>query len=590
MVSLRDALTAAVGHHQAGRLDEARGLYLSILRAAPGQPDALHLLGVLEGQGGRTGNALALLERAVAASPGDADFLGDLALTMRSAGRADRAALAFSRALVLDPAQPDAAYNLGNLLLAAGDVESAITCYRQAVAHRRAFVGAWNNLGSALLIQGRAEQAAEAFAQAIRQRPDDPVSRINRGNALAALGNHLAALRLRRQALAQAPAQPDALHNLAVRWLTEAGMDQPVVAGRPLDLDKLARALGLLRRSLTADPDHAAAGDALAGATLKLLQAGRADDALVEAAARVAPAILRRSPRDSRAAALIAYRLYRRGRTDLAGRWMHRFARRFTAAEQVEDFEIRSWSLVHAGQGWLARLPDIGRLLDRLPPLEMLGEPPLGSGPVIVVSCDDVYFRRFAGDLLASVEANGGMPVHLHLIDPSAETLAAAEGWRDRLPLGVSLERPDFTGWDDHRRTTYYACIRFVRWHQLLERWRRPLAHLDADCTLVADLSALEPATEGCDVGLLRDRRGRGPTRDVTVCFAWYRPTGQGRRFLSLTAAYIAEALLAGRGYWMLDQAAPFCVLDRLERDGKGPAVRWFDWMDFPWVRFIGEK
>lgn len=590
MVSLRDALTAAVGHHRAGRPDEARGLYLSILDAVPDQPDALHLLGVLEGQGGRTAKALDLLERAVAVLPGDADFLGDLALTRRAAGQPDRAALAYSRALALDPRQPDAAYNLGNLLLAAGDGAGAAGRYRQAVTHRPVFPAAWNNLGTALLTLGRAGDAADSFAQAIRQQPDDAVARINRANALAALGNHAAAMRLRRQALILAPSQADALHNLAVRWLTEAGMDQPVVAGRPLDQGKLDKALTLLRRCLAVDPDHAAAGDALAGATLKLLLAGRADDALVEAAARTAPAILRHAPRDSRAAALIAYRLYRRGRTDLASRWMRRFARRFPATDQVEDFEIRSWSLVHAERGWLDRLPDIANLLSRLPPLEMLDEPPTGSGPVIVVSCDDVYFRRFAGDLLASVETAGGLPVHLHLIDPSPDTLAAVEAWRARLPLGVSLERMDFTGWDDHRRKTYYACIRFVRWHQLLERWRRPLAHLDADCTVAADLSALAPETSGYDVGLLRDRRGRGPTRDVTVCFAWYMPTAAGRRFLSLTAAYIAELLLAGRGYWMLDQAAPYCVLDRLQRDGQPPAVRWFDWMDFPWVRFIGEK
>ncbi|WP_172428735.1 tetratricopeptide repeat protein [Azospirillum brasilense] len=53
MVTLRDALAAAVGHHQAGRLDAARPLYHSILRSQPGHPDALHLLGVLESQSGR---------------------------------------------------------------------------------------------------------------------------------------------------------------------------------------------------------------------------------------------------------------------------------------------------------------------------------------------------------------------------------------------------------------------------------------------------------------------------------------------------------------------------------------------------------
>ncbi|NUB16129.1 hypothetical protein GAY28_28485 [Azospirillum brasilense] len=57
MVTLRDALAAAVGHHQAGRLDAARPLYHSILRGQPGHPDALHLLGVLETPTGRAAAA-----------------------------------------------------------------------------------------------------------------------------------------------------------------------------------------------------------------------------------------------------------------------------------------------------------------------------------------------------------------------------------------------------------------------------------------------------------------------------------------------------------------------------------------------------
>ncbi len=74
MVSLRDALAAAVGHHQAGRRDRAEALYHSILRAVPDQPDALHGLGVLLGQGGQTGAALHRLRLAVAVRRGRRRF------------------------------------------------------------------------------------------------------------------------------------------------------------------------------------------------------------------------------------------------------------------------------------------------------------------------------------------------------------------------------------------------------------------------------------------------------------------------------------------------------------------------------------
>jgi len=596
MVSLRDALAAAVGHHRAGRLDRAEALYHSILRAVPDQPDALRLLGVLDGQGGRHELALRRLRLAVAARPGDADALNDLALTLRAAGQAgrgrtDKAAQSLGRALRLEPGLPEAAYNLGNLLRDDGDPAGAVAWYGQALARRADYPEAWNNLGMALGTLGRTREAADAFAEALARRPDDADPRINRANALDALGGTAAAARLRRQALTLAPAGADVLHNIAVRLLGEAGMDRPVVAGRPLDHRKLARGLGWLQRALGVRPDHAAAGDALIGAALKLLQAGLADDSLVEAAARAAPRALARDPRDTRAAAVIAYRFYRRGRTDRGARWMRRIARRFDAGEAAADFELRTWSLIRPDRGFLDALPGIDGLLDGFPPLESVFDPPAGDGPLIAVACDDGYFQRFVGDLLASIEtAGGGAAVHVHVVNPSAGTEAALAAWRERLPLGFSRERIAVEGWDAHRRATYYACIRFVRWHQLLERHRRPLVHVDADCTLLADLGGFAEGMRGADAGLLRDGRGRGPTREITVCFAWFQPTPDGRRFLALTAATIADSLRRGEGWWMLDQAAPFCVLDTLTARGEAPALRWFDWMDFPWIRFIGDK
>ncbi|RJF81008.1 tetratricopeptide repeat protein [Azospirillum cavernae] len=594
MVSLRDALAAAVDHHQAGRLDRAEALYHSILRAVPDQPDALHLLGVLDGQSGRAALALRRLRLAVATRPSDGDFLSDLALTLRTVGETERAAAFFARALRLEPGLAEAAYNLGNLWLERGDAAAAAESYRQALAQRAVYPQAWNNLGMALLVLEQTAEAADAFAHAIAQRPEAAEPRVNRANALAALGRLAAAARLRRQAAALEPAFADALHNLAVRLLSEAGMDQPVVAGRPLDRAKLARGLGWLRRALVVRPDHPAAGGALLGAALKLLQAGLADDGLVMAAARAAPQVLRRDPRDTRAAAVIAYHFYRKGRSDLGARWMRRVGRRFTADERVADFELRVWSLIQTDRGMLDRLPTLESLLPDFPPLEMMIEPPPGDGPLIAVSCDDVYFQRFVGDLLESIAATlppgGGGGVHVHVVNPSPETEAALERWRTRLPIGYSRERLDFSGWDDHRRTTYYACVRFLRWHQLLARLSRPLVHVDADCTLRADLTSLSDGLRGVDVGLLRDGRGRGPTREITVCFAWFQPTEASRAFLALTAAYIADALRRGEGYWMLDQAAPFCVLNALTARGAAPTVRWFDWVDFPWVRFIGDK
>src|SRR5439155_26859224 len=67
MSSVAQRLAQAVGHHQAGRLAEAEALYRAILAESPGQPHALHLLGVLAHQAGRPQEALDLIGRALAA-------------------------------------------------------------------------------------------------------------------------------------------------------------------------------------------------------------------------------------------------------------------------------------------------------------------------------------------------------------------------------------------------------------------------------------------------------------------------------------------------------------------------------------------
>ncbi len=64
-----DMLQQAVMLHQQGKLVEAEALYETVLRQAPGELNALHLLGVLRQQQGRAGEAAALLERVLAAAP-----------------------------------------------------------------------------------------------------------------------------------------------------------------------------------------------------------------------------------------------------------------------------------------------------------------------------------------------------------------------------------------------------------------------------------------------------------------------------------------------------------------------------------------
>ncbi|HIA2346876.1 TPA: tetratricopeptide repeat protein, partial [Burkholderia contaminans] len=96
------ALQAALAHHQAGHLAEAKTLYDAILTAQPGQPDALHFLGLLACQLKQYDAGLALMEQSLVERP-DASYFNNLGNMLRESGRLDDAIARYRRAVALRP-------------------------------------------------------------------------------------------------------------------------------------------------------------------------------------------------------------------------------------------------------------------------------------------------------------------------------------------------------------------------------------------------------------------------------------------------------------------------------------------------------
>ena len=65
----REALARAMQLHQAGRLQEAQGIYLRVLKREPENADALSLMGLLAHQAGRNDVAAELLGKALVVRP-----------------------------------------------------------------------------------------------------------------------------------------------------------------------------------------------------------------------------------------------------------------------------------------------------------------------------------------------------------------------------------------------------------------------------------------------------------------------------------------------------------------------------------------
>src|SRR3954453_6844215 len=110
----------ALGHHRAGRLQQAEDLYRQVLADDKRHCQATHHLGLLVIETGRVKEGLELMKRAAMLSPPPSVFYSDLGEALRRAGELDEALAAARRAIELDPRSAEAHYVLAITLLDAG--------------------------------------------------------------------------------------------------------------------------------------------------------------------------------------------------------------------------------------------------------------------------------------------------------------------------------------------------------------------------------------------------------------------------------------------------------------------------------------
>ncbi|MBR8334395.1 tetratricopeptide repeat protein [Burkholderia ambifaria] len=215
MNDIQQALQEALTHHQAGRLGEAKTLYDAILNAQPGQPDAMHFLGLLACQLKQYDAGLALMERSLAARP-DASYFNNLGNMLRECGRLDDAIAHYRRAVALRPDYPEAHNNLGNALRDARDPAEAMQSCSRAIELRPGYAEAYNNLGNVLQDLGELDAAAASYGKAIAFHPAYAEAHSNLGNVLRTQERHADAIVHYRRAIELNPALRVAHRGLAI--------------------------------------------------------------------------------------------------------------------------------------------------------------------------------------------------------------------------------------------------------------------------------------------------------------------------------------------------------------------------------------
>jgi tetratricopeptide (TPR) repeat protein len=211
--NLLKTIQEAVALHRQGQLREAEKLYARVLKAAPDNFDALHLLGLVKAQAGLMGEAYRLMSAALKLNPEAVDAWLNLSNVLHALKRDAEALGCLDKALALWPGNSDALLNRGNALLTLNRPQEALASFEQVLARNPRDGNALLSRGSALAMLGRTEPALADFDAALALMPGHPVALYNRGNALSALGRYEESVATLDRALAAAPGHVQAWNN-----------------------------------------------------------------------------------------------------------------------------------------------------------------------------------------------------------------------------------------------------------------------------------------------------------------------------------------------------------------------------------------
>jgi tetratricopeptide (TPR) repeat protein len=295
-VDIRDALSRAHAHWNAGQADQAEQLCQRIIAAWPGQADAMHLMGLIALAYGNSDLALAHVRRACQAPRAPATYYSNLAEMCRQKGLLAEGEEAGRRAVALDPLLAAAWNNLGILQQEAGKFEESRVSLEHVVSLQNDWPDAHNNLGNTYKRLGDLTRARLHYARAIALRPDYAEGHSNLASLLNETGDCEGAAIAARRAIEINPQLIDAYLNLAgieitrsrpadaLHWLNALSAFAPLhpsaltARARTLkQLDHLDDALAAARQAVTLAPHSADAHNTL-GQMLQALD--RNDEAL----------------------------------------------------------------------------------------------------------------------------------------------------------------------------------------------------------------------------------------------------------------------------------------------------------------------
>ena len=167
-------LLKAQNFYHAGNYKQAKLKLVKLLKMAPQNSEATHLLGVIHYIEGEPQKAITYISRAILINPVEPSFHINLGSAYQQANANDKARCSFEKAIALNPNSCDAHYNLGNLFLQQQQLEKATLSYQQVILLNPLHINALHNLGVILQKQNNLPAALNVYKQIRAINPNDP--------------------------------------------------------------------------------------------------------------------------------------------------------------------------------------------------------------------------------------------------------------------------------------------------------------------------------------------------------------------------------------------------------------------------------
>lgn len=227
---LRTRLVEAQRLFAQGDLEAAAVLLEAALKAAPGEPNTLHMLAALKQRGGDRAGALRLFDEAVRRAPAAAPFQFNRANLLLEMDRCADALDGYDAALNLRPQHAESWRNRARALREMGRADEALASCGEALRLAPHDPAARYERALILSALQRSAEAADEFAFVTRAQPDNADAHFNHARMLQDLGRLEEALAGYDRAAALDPANADIQHNRAVLLLWLGRRDEAMAA------------------------------------------------------------------------------------------------------------------------------------------------------------------------------------------------------------------------------------------------------------------------------------------------------------------------------------------------------------------------